>query len=332
MTRTSVGIATASVAWLFAVTAHAQSAPASDPATASSIRRDLIAQAQAASEVGDTLSALDLATRAASIEMTPSLRLFIAEQQERIGRWVDAYASAALCEHEANEPSSLSGREDIAAGCRELMAEARSHIVQVRLDVVGAESSAGTVIFLNGRRVGIDGSSPLAADPGPLVVEARRDNRVVARRDLVAESGQTVDVRLDLRPVVAATSPRPHDTFVARRSSSRSVPAGPIIVGSLGVASTVTAAVFFGLRQSAQGNCMQEGRALVCPSNADAMRANAAITYNTVADVTLGVGLAAIAGGVLWYVLDRRANERTAVRASVSPNAHGVFGAVEFQL
>jgi hypothetical protein len=104
--------------------------------------------------------------------------------------------------------------------------------------------------------------------------------------------------------------------------ASRGTGAGPWVVAGSGVALAVLGGVFWALREGAVGNCTVESDAIACPTAADASRAEGAAGMGLAANVSIGVGLAAIAGGALWLVLGR-SGERGAATVSVSPVTAG---------
>lgn len=87
------------------------------PSTAGT-RRLLIDQAQEARTRGDHVRALDLARRAARLEMTASLRWFIAEEELANNLAAEAFSSAVLCGREAGHEAASSSREGLVQRCR----------------------------------------------------------------------------------------------------------------------------------------------------------------------------------------------------------------------
>src|SRR5215470_10337035 len=103
----------------FCLAARGSNASAQDAASLAT-RRVLIERAQAARTGNDHAAALDLAQRAAQIAMTPSLRLFIAQEQNALGRLAEAFGNADLCMREAERDESVRNRGVVAATCRAL--------------------------------------------------------------------------------------------------------------------------------------------------------------------------------------------------------------------
>src|SRR5258706_16394156 len=90
--------------------AHRAEAQLDEPTAAA--RRALITDAQQASDHGDHRHALDLALRAGQLRMSATLRRFIAEEQNELGRFVEALNSARLCIEEAGREPTVRDRED----------------------------------------------------------------------------------------------------------------------------------------------------------------------------------------------------------------------------
>lgn len=113
--------------------------------------------------------------------------------------------------------------------------------------------------------------------------------------------------------------------------------AGPWAVMGVGAASLVASGVFFALRGgaladrdaacgTAAGECAPD---TVLAVDAAARAQRDAHTFNALTNVSLSVGAAAVAGGVLWWALGRRGGAPEARRAVVvGPAAGGAFVAV----
>lgn len=98
------------------------------------------------------------------------------------------------------------------------------------------------------------------------------------------------------------TAPTPHPATEAPR---RGVPVGAIALWAVGGASLVASAVGFGAWSASTSGCAVTGDRAVCPTRADADRAADAGTWATATNTTFAVGLAAVAGGVTWWLVDR---------------------------
>src|SRR5438105_823884 len=91
-------------------------------------RRLLLEQAQQARTGGDHTRALDLASRAGRISMTASVRRFIAEEENSLGRYASALGSAELCVHDAEREPASRNRDAVASGCRTLASQLRGRV------------------------------------------------------------------------------------------------------------------------------------------------------------------------------------------------------------
>jgi hypothetical protein len=133
-------------------------------------RRDLLSQASSLSDQGSHTEALALAKRAASIKMTPSLRLFLAGEQSQLQQIADAYGNSRQCSVEAESDSRLNNRERILAACKDLEEALGKRVGRVTVTV-----PAGTSV-----KVSISGDEissallgePYVVSPGKLTVTA----------------------------------------------------------------------------------------------------------------------------------------------------------------
>jgi hypothetical protein len=107
-------------------------------------------------------------------------------------------------------------------------------------------------------------------------------------------------------PTAARPTPAPrHSPSTPPPPARRGVPAGAIALWSVGGASLVLGVVGAVLHGAAGADCTVSGDVATCPNAAAAERAQDAGTWATMANVGLGVGLAALAGGTVWWIVDR---------------------------
>ena len=71
--------------------------------------RNLMEEARAARAAGDHAKALSLASQAGEIQMTPDVRLFIAEEQRQVGDITGAMSNAEACLMKRHRPNCLIG-------------------------------------------------------------------------------------------------------------------------------------------------------------------------------------------------------------------------------
>ena len=188
---------------LMAPVGNAQTVPSSADAAE---RRALIESATRASDNGDHAQALDLYQRAGQIQMSPSLRRYIAVEQEVLHRVVDALGSAELCaSEEERAPSHVNHAANLAA-CRAMMARLGRLVAYVQIDTAQPTPS--------GLRVNIAGAevpsrfwgAPYLVVAGSVHVSAAADGSVPFEQDLVVTAGANEHVRVVLRqrPVTEA--------------------------------------------------------------------------------------------------------------------------------
>lgn len=120
-------------------------------------------------------------------------------------------------------------------------------------------------------------------------------------------------------PVVATTAPSREGPLPAR-----GVPAGAIALWATGGASLALAGVSLALHGDASGACTAQGSTAICPNAEAASRAADAGTWAAVANASFVVGLAALAGGTVWWLVDR--GRPAPVRVGVAPGAIALSG------
>ena len=172
-------------------------------------RRGLLEQAQLARRSGDHAGALDLGLRAGHISMTASVRRFIAEEENALGRIAEALGSAEQCVLDgANEPPSHN-RDVVVAGCRALATLLHPRVGRL---VVRPPSPAppSLRITLDGQPLGdAFWGVPYRVTPGSIVVDAVAPGFAELRTTVTVHRGAEVRVDVALRPepVVASAQP-----------------------------------------------------------------------------------------------------------------------------
>jgi hypothetical protein len=287
--RARTAAAAAITALALSPAARAQTTPDDDA------RRALIAQATEARDAGDDRRALALARGAAAMRATPSLHLLLAELEERLALPADALADARACEDALARDRAYHNWQRYFDACHALVTALSTRTVE-----------------------------PVAASV---------ETPVTAPVETPVAATAVTPVAAPAVTPVAATAVTP----VAVRGVARSAGAAPWAVMGVGAASLVASGVFFALRGGALADrdaaCGTAAGA--CEPDTDlavdaATRAQrGAHTFNALTNVSLGVGAAAVAGGVLWWALGRGGGAPEARRAIVvGPTAGGAFVAV----
>jgi hypothetical protein len=161
----------------------------------------------------------------------------------------------------------------------------------------------------------------LSVDPGEHVVTARRDGVELTERVMASEREQGRMVTLVLGPKVPPPQLPPASGAAEPRRRSWLGPAitagaGAVLLGTAGIITLRGKAQAEDLRSDCSPTCKQ--------SEVDAIERRL-----TLADVTLGVGIAAVAAGVAWYFWPVRKEPKTraAVRVNVVGSGLTVTGA-----
>lgn len=300
-------------------------APASAQDGADAARRALIADAAAASQVGDHARAIELAARAAALRATPSLRYFLAREHLAVGHPVEALALAGECASGARADREVHNREALVARCEAVAAEAERGVARLTVQVPTPAPE--------GLRVTVSGSvlaPPLYAVavpvvPGPIEVTASAPGRAPFRATITLAAGarETLAVTLAEPPpptpptpeaIVTTTLPTPPQQQPPRTPGG----AGPWVLFGVGALGVVVGGVFGAVSIDAH-----DSRDAACPSatrcdgdaaeRLDARYRDASLGAN-VAFVLGGVSLAA---GLTWWLVARTRSRRPL--ASLSP-------------
>jgi len=303
------------------------------------LRRDLVAQAEAAREAGDHARALDLATRAAQLRATPSLGLMIAQEHEQLGHIADALDHARRCASDATRDGSLRNRERITRNCRELAAALATQVARVTVRVAAADD--GAAVRIGTRSIPPAGwGVPIPVDPGDVTVRASHaDGRSFEQTVHLARGGSVaIDIALAMaaptRAVAASTPsteapsplPSPHLEAPRMRPTVTGPGVGPWVIVGAGAVSLVVAGILWSMRDSAIADRDAACDARGCdPSSIDSNETARSFTLGT--NLAMGLGAAAIAGGLTWFFVARSGRGETrALRPSawIHPGGAGL--------
>lgn len=308
-------------------------------------RESLLDQAASAAERHNHARALDAATRAGAIRMTPAVRRFIAEENLELNHLAASLRAARLCVRDAETDLMSAHRADVLRDCRAMVErlERRVGYVVVRLP---SNTLPGVQVRVQGDDVPrAQWGEALPVDPGAV--------------EVVAELGELREgLRLQVSPgltriwevsLSAPPPPRPHVTPVAAQPPVARAPtppiapappprasegpgAGPWIVAGVGVAllggALVTLTQYDALRAEQLQHCTEnltagtrdcrDARGIDVSDQRDTLRGvNNALFFG---------GLAALAGGVVWYVVARvqhRERSHAPLHVGVAPSSTG---------
>lgn len=158
----------------------------------------------------------------------------------------------------------------------------------------------------------------LLASDRPHVVDVRRGE--IVRDEMSAQVERALGLASPLPSPVSPAPETGRPLPTGPRPATRGPGAGPWVLVGAGVASLAAGGAFLYLR----GDPLQTFHSIcpdgTCPDEAAAERARPyradAVTYTTLTFVAAGAGVAAIAGGVLWYALSPRGAASTALRVT----------------
>lgn len=86
----------------------------------------------------------------------------------------------------------------------------------------------------------------------------------------------------------------------------------------------VVAGILWGVASAAASPCATQGDSLLCPTAMDADRARGAASEALAGDLVMGIGAAAVVGGLLWWTLGGSSSDRWT--ATAGPTGVGLTG------
>jgi len=270
------------------------------------------AQFQRATELeqaGNWTAALQAFREVGAVRMTPQVRFHIALCEENLGRLVAALGGYELALADADNVGP-----DFKAEVEQNVTKLRSRIP--KLVIARGSGAAAAAIELDGVALGdssIGVEVPL--DPGPHAVTAHAPNHRAFSENITVKAGESASVTVELAEVVPVAPPIVDPMSPPGRGARRVV---PLVIGGVGVASLIGSGVLFGLRQSAlsdlRAGCGEGGKH--CPPSLQS-RYDDLKFYHYGAEVTLGVGIAALATGATLLLLERKAQPRSDAGPSI---------------
>jgi hypothetical protein len=251
--------------------------------------------------------------------------LMVARCLSRLGRDLEAYEAFRTTEEEARAaPGDRKKYESTAVAAKNEGAETRARLGSVVVAVAGTAS-------VGGRDVGPMQSKPLIVNPGTVVVSFQT-------------AAGTIDEDMEVAPgdekTITVTPPLPPAAAPVAAGSPPPPPAEPsginqktlaYVVGGIGLAGFATFAVFGILNNSKfddlERSCDADG---TCPASL-AEDGETGRTYQTVANVGLGVGIVGVAAGVTLFLTapsssPERDASRTGPRLAIGPGSVRVDG------
>lgn len=206
------------------------------PPDVAATRDALVEQAFQLAQSGEHARALALAERAGELAWTPSLRGFVAQEQEALGRLALALGSAQLCLQGAERDAAMPHREEYLQGCRAMVERLRPRVARLTVRTPQAEP-AGLHITLDGQELARAlWNIPYLLTAGSVRVAARAEGGLAYEGSVRLREGESATVELRL------TAPCPAGTRRSAQGSCepepRSLPPAqpslaPLLVGAL---------------------------------------------------------------------------------------------------
>lgn len=168
-------------------------------------RRRLLDQAFEASRRGAHSEAIDLAEQAARIQMSPSIRMFLAQQHEELSRspegsehLTEAVTQADACVREATEQTTLNRRAEIMRQCAEVSDRLNPRVARVRLQLP-TPAPVGMRVRVNSREIeSRDWGILIAVLAGETVVDVTTLDGASFHRALTLTAGRVETVSVVL--------------------------------------------------------------------------------------------------------------------------------------
>lgn len=280
-------------------------------------RRMLLDQAEEARRAGDHQRSLERALEAGAQQMTPSVRMFIAEEHEALGNLREALVHSRACVRETTEMLSVNNRELILARCEQLLRSVESRMATVSLRFAGVRPAGLQVVVADLTLTEAQFEQDIPVPAGQVTLEASAPGRPTWSRTLTLSPGarEPVEVRFDEGPRAVPARTEPRDVTQAERGGS----AWPWVVAGVGGATAIAGVLVYAtLYGTAREQCQ---RALACAPSTDA--GSSLDRTGTTSMILVGAGAGMVLSGVVWLLVGARGSEPPRATAGVAFDAHG---------
>lgn len=289
------------------------------PAAAGAQQKDTAAarehfrQGQAAYQRGELQKAVTEWKAAYAVDPKPLIKFNLSQAYERLGKLQQA--AEALDAYLAAAPEDDPYRSD---------AEARRTAIASRISKTGIQvqgAPEGAAIYVDGEPQGTTPvQGPLAVGPGEHRIRVQMDGYQDFRAAVVVPAGETVAVNAELEPAAEAMAPVPSSVETGEGTNI-----WPFVVMGVGGALAITGGVFGVTALSTADDA----------ATSESSQADSARTQAVLADVFVITGLAAVAGGLTWHLLESGDDEeapsaQVRVTPVLGPGIAGAQGQVKF--
>lgn len=253
-------------------------------------------------ERGDHATALDRFLKAEEIYHAAPHVLFIGRSSEKLGKLVEAREAYEKLVGEELGPDAPEQFRTAQSDAQAELDALQDRIPSLTISLQGVEGLA-TTVTIDGKAVPPEAlASPVEVNPGEHVVALTVPGRAPTQQTVELAEGATSSVELTPGPPVAEdddgeTSPPP---IAADAEEPSIVP--PLIVGGVGVALIGVGAITGVLTLNDAAELKDRCADTPCPVENQSLEDDV-VTMSWVSTVGFIAGGAAVAGGVLWLVL-----------------------------
>ncbi len=262
------------------------------------------------------------------ISDSPNARLAVARCLRELGRAADAVreyeATITLAnERSAQQPAYAQTRDTARAELLPISAKVARLRVEVR------DAPAGVRVRINGQEVS-DASllHSWAVTPGVVVLDVDAPERESHHQEVAAAAGQDVRVSVTLAklgtiiPTEADDAPAPGPVLTpgpadAASDGSTLSTAGWVAAG-VGVAGVVSFVVFYVLAEGHHDDVVAQCVDRTCSAAKEDSLASTGETYQTLTNVSLGVGIVGLLTGAAFLIFDATSGDGSAQTAAVA--------------
>lgn len=217
----------------------------------------------------------------------------------------------------------------VRSSCTTWLSEVEQQLPSIVIRAADAENADITdgSATVDGNKYPLDGK-PIPLDPGKhtIVVDTEQGARLEKKVLLAAgEKSRLIELRVTPTeaPAVAGTG----DAGAVPRASrdSAGVPTGAWVLGGLGVVALGSFG-YFALNAKSELNELEDTCSPGCTDEQTKTGRNSAL----IADISLGVGVAALAGAVTWTLLSGSSNDepKGAAQLTLAPTPSGAYAGV----
>jgi len=162
-------------------------------------RHKLLQDALTARKADDFETAIKWANRARKIRATPSILLFIAEEQTALGQYSNSWANAQRCA-EARQDNELQDREGVLKACNTLMTLLNQKGARLIISMPSPLPSGAEVIVQGHIFPETHYGQPYLLMPGRIKVEAKAPGRGDFSQEFPLKAGEEKKVEVPLPP------------------------------------------------------------------------------------------------------------------------------------